>query len=130
MEFIKVTAAIIKRGNSVLVARRKSDGTPRSGKWEFPGGKVEKGESLQQCLQRELTEELCIDAVIGDTVTEVKHIYPDRKIHLIALEVISYSGEMVLTSHSEIAWVDIADLQHVDFSCADVPIAEYLIKNA
>src|SRR5262249_23611980 len=76
-----VTAAVIERHGAYLVTRRQR-GVHLEGYWEFPGGKCEPGESLGDCLRRELQEELGVDAIVADEIFTVTHDYPDRSVEL------------------------------------------------
>jgi 8-oxo-dGTP diphosphatase len=104
---ITVTAAVLEKDGMVLIARRKR-GDRLADKWEFPGGKLEKGETPESCLRRELQEELGIE--------------------LLAYRVIYLSGDFQLHDHEEIRWVSPADLASHDFSAADIPIVKLLIE--
>ena len=107
---MKVTAAIFRNGDKVLLMRRAS-AQPLAGEWEYPGGKFEDGEDGPTCLQRELTEELGIDAQIGGLITIAKHITDSGKvIELHAYEIQSYTGEIQLRVHDDMHWVSIHDL--------------------
>ena len=92
---ITITAAILMKDNRILIAQRKhSDKLP--GKWEFPGGKIEDNETPEECLKRELKEELNIDISIKAFFTESIYSYPDFKIRLIAYLVTWDTGKIVI----------------------------------
>jgi 8-oxo-dGTP diphosphatase len=122
-----VTAAIIISDGTVLIARRKA-GDTRGGYWEFPGGVVEPGETLHECLERELREELGITATIGEPVAET--VYRDEHGHLrlVALEARIAGGELTLAAHDRVEWVVPGDLARYRLSPADVPIAKILAE--
>jgi 8-oxo-dGTP diphosphatase len=120
-----VTAAIIVSQGKVLIARRRR-GDSMEGFWEFPGGSLEPGETLQECLERELAEELCVEAIAGDVVAESSHCDERGALRLIALRAEIVSGEPAPAAHDEIAWVDPRDLASYRLSPADVPIAGLL----
>jgi 8-oxo-dGTP diphosphatase len=128
MQITDVTAAVIITNGKVLIAQRRDDGSPRSGKWEFPGGKVEKGETLNECIIRELEEELSIQAAPGHILTDVIHHYNDRSVHLHAIKINNYDGEMKPNSHQKLQWVTAQELSTYDLSEADIPIAEFIRK--
>ena len=124
---LRVTAAIVLRGSQVLIAKRKAGG-PLGGLWEFPGGKIEPGETPEECLARELEEELGVTAVVGRFVASSRFAYDDREIELLAYEVELGSGPFVLTSHDEVRWVSPAELLDLELAPADVPIARLLVS--
>ena len=119
---IPVCAAVILRSGAVLLARR-GPGRRHAGKWEFPGGRVEPGETPAAALARELREELGIDAEIGDEIARVRHLYEFGEIELIALRVSKFAGEPALKEHDRLAWVEARRLLDYDLAPADVPVA-------
>ncbi len=121
-----VTAAIISKNGKYLVAKRKAGGVV-GGKWEFPGGKKEFGESLQECLRRELREELGIEAQVGVIFDECMHNYKSGKLKLFAYNINKYAGKIQLNEHDEIKWVTITELNEYQFIGNDVPIIKKLI---
>lgn len=118
-----VTAAIIIRDGKVLITRRAA-GQAHAGWWEFPGGKVEDGESPEECLYRELKEELGVDTHIGNKLAESIYEYATGAIRLIAFEAAIAEGEIRLTVHEEALWANISDLSSYMLLPADRPIAE------
>jgi 16S rRNA (cytosine1402-N4)-methyltransferase len=120
---IPVCAAVILRSGMVLLARRAA-GRTNAGKWEFPGGRVEEGETPAAALARELREELGIEAEIGAEAGRTRHAYDHGEIELIGLFVTKFSGEIKLVDHDKIAWVEARRLLEYDLAPADVPIAE------
>lgn len=123
-----VTAAVIEKDGKILIAKRKH-GSLLGGKWEFPGGKLEKGETPEQCLKRELLEEFGIVTEIGEHVSSVVHSYTSEWIiKLMAYRTTVISGIFNLNDHEEIKWVRPADLATYDFPEADQPIVDLLIK--
>lgn len=126
---IKVTAAIITRADAVLLARRKP-GAGLAGYWEFPGGKIEPGETACRCLERELLEELGLVARAGAVFAENLHAYPDKTVHLIALRAEIVSGSLTAIDHDQVVFVPIADILQYRLAPADIPIAEKLLTAA
>jgi 8-oxo-dGTP diphosphatase len=122
-----VTAAIIEKNGRILLARRKR-GDRLERKWEFPGGKLEPGETPEACLARELCEEFGIEAEVMDFVGASVYEYGHGKIDLRAYRVRHLSGEFSVNAHEEIAWVRKEDLLSYDLSPADVPIAKQIIE--
>jgi 8-oxo-dGTP diphosphatase len=125
---IKVTAAILDKDGKILIAKRKKD-DPLKKKWEFPGGKVEPGETPEECLVRELEEELGIKSKIGRFVCSSQYKYPHISIDLLAYTVEYISGEFRAIDHEEIKWVKPSELNLYDFPEADKPIMEKLLKD-
>lgn len=125
-----VAAAVIETDGRILIAKRKQ-GKMHSGKWEFPGGTLEEGETPEQCLKRELLEELALITDVGDLICTSEHSYtPEFTIKLLVYRTTIISGSFDLHAHDEIRWVKPADLFAYDFPEADVPIVEKLIKES
>ncbi|GLI36154.1 hypothetical protein DAMNIGENAA_35870 [Desulforhabdus amnigena] len=122
-----VTAAILIREGRILIARRRA-GTHQEFKWEFPGGKVEVGETPEECLKREIKEELQIEVRIGAFLWESIYHYSQDSIRLLAYETFWESGEMVPTVHEAIEWVSVEDMKDYDFAPADIPFVRKLIE--
>ena len=120
-----VTAAVIIENEKVLITRRAAD-QRHAGWWEFPGGKVEDGESPEACLRRELMEELGVDAHIGDLLAESIFQYETGAIRLLAYCAEIIAGEIRMSVHDEFQWVSAADLAKFKLLPADRPIAEKL----
>ena len=126
---VKVTAAIFRNGDNVLLMRRGAD-QPLAGEWEYPGGKFEDGEDGPTCLRRELAEELGIDAQIGDLITIAKHTTDSGKvIELHTYEIKSYTGEIQLRVHDDMHWVPVVNLLSHPQLPADLLVSQTLIKN-
>jgi 8-oxo-dGTP diphosphatase len=114
---IVVTAAVIERAGGYLVTRRQR-GVHLEGYWEFPGGKCEAGESLAECLRRELMEELGVDAEVGDELLAVTHDYPERRVELHFLSC-TLAGVPTPRLGQEMRWVPRAELTTLQFPPAD-----------
>lgn len=123
----KVTAAIIRQDDKILICRRGLGGSC-SGLWEFPGGKLEIGETLENCLIRECQEELGLQIKIKDIFTQTSHIYGDKKMDFTFFNAEIISGEMKMSVHQDIQWVTPKELKHYTFCPADVEIARSLGK--
>jgi len=124
---IRVTAAILWRAGEVLLARRTHPAW-LAGKWEFPGGKIEAGESPETCLARELTEELGIQVQVAAHLMTTVHAYPDLTVELVVHEVLLVSGEPTPHDHDRLAWVRPGELESYDLAAADLPIAALLAE--
>ncbi|MBN3584224.1 (deoxy)nucleoside triphosphate pyrophosphohydrolase [Algoriphagus aestuarii] len=122
MKAIPVTCAIIIRQEKILVAKR-SESMSLPGFWEFPGGKIEEGESPEECLIREIKEELGIVIAIHGQLTSSKFDYSQNtEIELIPFICTWEAGEINLQEHESILWLQISDLQGLDWAPADIPI--------
>jgi 8-oxo-dGTP diphosphatase len=114
-----VAAALIVRDGEVLIGQRRPD-QPMASLWEFPGGKIEEGESPEQALARELTEELGIEASIGPAVTHIRHHYRrGGAVDLQFFAVREFVGEIDNQIYQQVRWVKLADLTAYDFLAAD-----------
>jgi len=111
--WIPVVTAMIRKGPHVLVGKRP-EGHTLAGQWEFPGGKVEIGESPEEALARELKEELGIEAEIGSIQMACTHSYPEVGILLVFYEVQFWKGEPKAVHHSELKWVLPDELKVLD----------------
>ena len=113
-----VAAALIVRGGEVLIGQRRPD-QPMALQWEFPGGKIEAGESAEQALVRELDEELGIRATIGPAVTRVRHNYRHGgAVDLQFFAVHEFAGEIEGRIYHQVRWVRLEDLAGYDFLAA------------
>lgn len=114
-----VVAALILRGDEVLICQRRPD-QPLGSKWEFPGGKMEAGESPEQALRRELQEELGIDATISTRIAHIRHNYRSGgAVDLQFFVVNEYSGEITNIIFQDIRWCPLRNLPQYDFLTAD-----------
>ena len=114
-----VAAALIVRGGEVLICQRRPD-QPMGLQWEFPGGKIEAGESPEQALARELDEELGIQAQIGPRVTHIRHNYRHGgAVDLQFFAVREFTGELENRIFAQLKWSRLEDLPEYDFLPAD-----------
>jgi 8-oxo-dGTP diphosphatase len=114
---LRVVAAVIARNGRVLIGQRRAGGS-HAFEWEFPGGKVEGGESLRTALARELQEELGIEAEIGREIT--RYVHPARTpLELIFFEVCRFAGEPVNRAFADIRWVLTSELLQYPFLDGD-----------
>jgi len=120
---VTVTGAILAKNGKLLIAKR-AVADKLGNKWEFPGGKVEDGETPEACLTRELKEELAIEVHVGAFLGENVHRYADGVIRLLAYQVFWLAGELESKVHDEVKWVSPEELDQYDFAPADVPFVE------
>lgn len=118
-----VVCAIVERTGRFLIAQRPEGGS-FGGKWEFPGGKVDEGESTEQALHRELSEELGIVVRISCRLTPVFHFYDDFSLRLLPFVCSLESGEPVMREHRSLAWITLSLVGNYDFPEADLPVLE------
>ena len=126
---IKVSCAIIVNANGLVLVTQRSKKMPLPLKWEFPGGKIEENETAEECLIREIKEELNIEIEITGSLSPNDHKYPDKLIRLIPFICQQTGGEIVLKEHADYKWLDVKDLLDLDWAEADIPIVkQYLNK--
>lgn len=121
---VLVTAAVIRDGSRVLLAQRKK-GAHQPDKWEFPGGRIESGESPENCLVRELKEELGVEARVGDIFKVVHHQYSRGPILLLAY-LVEIEGQARPLDCQAVEWVEINRLAELQFPPADLPVVDKL----
>lgn len=124
---MKVTAGIIEENGRVLIARRKP-GKHMGGKWEFPGGKIEPGETPEQSLARELGEELCVRASIGEFLCTTFFEADGVSLELLVYRVERVEGELTLKEHDEVRWVKPEQLSSFDLADSDRMVVEALYR--
>ena len=117
----EVVAAIIRRGSGILITQRLDD-VHLARLWEFPGGKVEPGESFEAALQREIREELGIEIVVGDEFHTVEHEYPAKCVRLHFFNSVIKDGEPAAIGVADLRWVQPAELGQFEFPPADTEL--------
>ena len=128
MAIIDVAAALVFREGKLLITQRHPD-AHLGGLWEFPGGKRESGETFQECLARELREELGIEIAVGDLVESVTHAYPEKTVHLRFFQCRWLRHEPRLLDCPAFKWVTPAELQDHQFPAADARLLKRLSRN-
>jgi mutator protein MutT len=121
-----VTAAVVEREGAFLLTRRL-DGTHLAGHWEFPGGKVHAGETLQECLAREIREELDAEIAVGDEILATVHDYPERSIELRFFRCTLRSEPRPMMGQ-EMRWVPLGELASIRLPPADDELVRLLIE--
>jgi 8-oxo-dGTP diphosphatase len=127
MDIIKVVCGIIFKDDHVLICRRKPEKS-LGGFWEFPGGKVEANETYEQCLIRELREELDLKVIIDRHFLNIVHQYERGTIELISFICESKESDIKLVDHDKIEWIPVGELLDRNLAPADIPIARELIE--
>ena len=123
---IEVVAAVIKNENGEIFCTQRNLEKPLGGKWEFPGGKIEIGETLPEALVREIKEEFDAEITVGDFIMTVEHSYLDKDIKLNAFWCKLSSGTLVLKEHNDYKWLHIKDIKDLDWADADIPVVNFI----
>jgi len=124
----QVTAALIWIEERVLIAQR-GRGKRFACQWEFPGGKVRPGESPEECLRREIKEELNLEIRVDRHCCTVNHRYPDFDIELIAFWCSIMAGDLRLMEHEQVRWISLAEASQYDFVEADLKVIAALTSS-
>ena len=124
---IKVTGALLRLEDKYLICKRDSKGS-MPGLWEFPGGKLEVGESLEDCIKRELKEELDIDAKIGKLFTSYIYSYSHITYHLFFYDILSFEGVIKMNVHKKIIWETVDRFKYYDFLPGDIPLIKVMLN--
>ncbi len=127
MKTIRVVAAIIKdtnkNGEPIIFATQRGYGEFKDG-WEFPGGKIEEGETPQEALQREIMEELNTEIKVGELINTIEYDYPTFHLSMDCFWAEVVSGEIVLKEHEAAKWLTKEELDSVDWLPADIALIE------
>lgn len=130
MKHIEVVAAIIINDNKILCVQRNVNKLSYiSMKYEFPGGKMEPGETKVETIKREILEELKMNINVHEEFLTVTHEYPDFILTMHSFICSCYDPKVTLTEHIDFKWLDKNNLEGLDWAAADVPIVEKLIRN-
>ena len=126
---VEVSAGVIFRDGLLLITRRRAE-DHLGGLWEFPGGKRHAGESWEDCLRRELMEELGIEVEVGGLIADIEHEYPEKRVHLKFFRCRWRKHEPRAIGCAEFEWVDREGLAGYDFPAADQQLIERLLSDA
>ena len=122
---IDVSAALVFHDGKLLIAQRHAQ-SHLGGLWEFPGGKREADETFEQCLVREIREELGVEIVVGELFQEITHDYPEKSVHLKFFICQLLSGEPQPLDCAAVRWVKKTELAAYEFPAADAQLIEKL----
>ena len=123
-----VTAAILRNEAGEVLICRRGPGGACGGLWEFPGGKVEPGESEEACVVRECREELAVTVSVGEVFMDVVHEYPDLTVHLTLFHASIAEGVPQKLEHNDIRWITVEEIDQYEFCPADEVILDRLRK--
>ncbi|WP_408918984.1 (deoxy)nucleoside triphosphate pyrophosphohydrolase [Corynebacterium tuberculostearicum] len=125
---IRVVGAVFHDGERFLACRKKP-GKPLEGHWEFPGGKIEPGETPEQALEREIREELNLIAEVGQKVTTTTYEYDFATIELTTFYCTLVDGDLRLTDHDATKWVTSTEAANLTWAPADIPAVEAIASS-
>ena len=128
-DMTEVVAALIWQGDKFMICQRPAH-KARGLLWEFVGGKVEPGETKEQALIRECSEELAITLSVGDMFMDVTHEYPDLTVHLTLFNATIAEGEPQKLEHNDIQWIMPSEIPNYEFCPADEEILKNIMKRA
>jgi len=127
---VEVVAAVIMHNQKILCVQRSENKYAYiSKKFEFPGGKMEEGETKKQTIIREIKEELNMDIIPIKELKTVKHEYPDFNLKMHSFISECLSTEVFLSEHIDYKWLSVSELETLDWAAADLPIVEQLINS-
>ena len=129
MKEIFVVAAIIEHDKKILCMQRGKDKNDyTSFKWEFPGGKIEEGETKEEALKREIMEEMNLSIEIKSHFCDIRHVYPDFILNMYCFKCSSSTQEFELNVHNDFKWLKKSKLNTLDWAPADKPIIDKLME--
>lgn len=132
MKTVKVVAAVIKaqneKGEPIIFATQRGYGDYKDG-WEFPGGKIEEGETSQEALKREIMEELDTEISVGDLIDTIEYDYPTFHLSMDCFWCEIVEGDLVLKEHEAAKWLTKEELDDVDWLPADITLIDKIREN-
>ncbi|MBP5554373.1 MAG: (deoxy)nucleoside triphosphate pyrophosphohydrolase [Lachnospiraceae bacterium] len=131
MKIIRVVAAVIKaekNGESIIFATQRGYGEFKDG-WEFPGGKIQEGETPQQALKREIMEELDTEIEVGDLIHTIEYDYPEFHLSMDCFWCSIVKGDLVLKEHKAARWLTMDSFDEVDWLPADKQLVNKIVEN-
>jgi 8-oxo-dGTP diphosphatase len=128
MKTVKVVGAIIRNDEGEILCALRSPKMSLPNYWEFPGGKIEQGESPEQSLVREIKEELDCEIQVHNFVEEVMYEYPKVIVNLLTYEATIVTGIPVAKEHAKLEWKNLNELRDLDWAPADIPTVDKLLQ--
>jgi 8-oxo-dGTP diphosphatase len=129
MKKVKVVGAVIRNKQDEFLCALRSPTMSLPNLWEFPGGKIEEGETPEQTLVREIEEELDCQITVQEKVVEVVHEYPNVIVNLLTYKSTIISGDPKAKEHAKLAWIPKRDLRSLEWAPADIPTIDKLLSN-
>ena len=126
MKQVHVAVGVVRRDNTFFICKRAAH-QHQGGKWEFPGGKVESGESVEEALRRELAEEIGIRIVASSPLLEIAHDYADKRVLLSVLLVNHFDGEPFGKEGQVNRWANVDELSDIEFPDANTAIVDAIL---
>ncbi|WP_088101967.1 (deoxy)nucleoside triphosphate pyrophosphohydrolase [Halalkalibacter urbisdiaboli] len=128
MKKVQVVAAVINNEQSHILCALRSPTMSLAHHWEFPGGKIEDGESPEEALTREIREELDCEIKVSEKIESVTHRYPNVLVHLLTYHATIISGFPKAKEHADLKWIPLEQLDRLRWAPADIPTVELLLK--
>ena len=128
MKKVDVVGAVLVNEKDEILCALRSQQMSLPGLWEFPGGKIEAGETPQDSLKREILEELKVEIEVGEQIEDTEHQYPNIKVHLRTFYGHIIQGEPQALEHERLEWVSRIDLSDLNWAAADLPTVAKLIS--
>lgn len=129
MKTVDVVGAVILNEKKEILCAQRSSSMSLPGMWEFPGGKIEPGESPESCLVREIREELGCQIEVHERIADATHQYPNLAVRLITHRAKIIEGAPAPKEHAQLVWLPLSDLPSLEWAPADIPTVRALLAN-